>query len=67
MSLSPYLKAVFAAVAAFLGTLSTVLVGGSESFSQITSAQWVTIAIATVGAAGVVWGVPNTPAAPAAK
>ncbi len=63
-----YLKAIFAGVSTFLGSLSTVLVGSSETFSQISAAQWVTVAIATVGAVGVVWGVPNAPAkAPAAK
>lgn len=61
---NPYLKAIFAGVTTFLGSLSTVLVGSSETFSQVTSTQWVTIAIATVGAVGVVWGVPNADPTP---
>jgi hypothetical protein len=49
-----YLKALYGAVAAGLGTLSV-----AYSDNVVTGQEWVTIAIAVVGAAGVIWGVPN--------
>jgi len=68
MKVQQYLKAIFAAVSAGLGALSAILVGANTTFAQITSAQWVTVAIAVIGAGAIVWGVPNGPAAaPPAK
>lgn len=55
-----YLKAVYAAASAGLGALATVLVGTPTTFSQVTDAQWVVVAVATLGAFSVVWGVPNS-------
>jgi hypothetical protein len=49
-----YLKAIFGAVVAGLGAAQIALADG-----HITSTEWVQIAIATVTAAGVIWGVPN--------
>lgn len=63
MQVQVYLKAIFGGVSAGLGALSAILVGTSTSFSQITDAQWVTVAIATLGAFAVIWGVPNAPGA----
>ena len=57
-----YLKAIFAAFSAGLGSLATVLVGTTTTFSQVTDGQWVTVAVATLGAGAIVWGVPNAPA-----
>ncbi len=52
--------AVYSGIVAFLGTLGVALADGS-----ITSLEWVTIASATViatgGAAGLVYYVPNKP------
>ncbi len=60
--MSAYLKALYAAAAAGLASLATILVGTHATFSQVTDGQWVTVAIAVLGAGAVVWGVPNTPA-----
>lgn len=49
-----YLKAIYGAVASGLGALSVAYADGA-----ITGQEWVTIAIATLGALGVIWGVPN--------
>jgi hypothetical protein len=50
-----YLKAIFGALAAGLGSLYQALDGDNV----VTYQEWVAIAIAVVGTAGVVWGVPN--------
>jgi hypothetical protein len=47
-------KAIVGAVTAGLGALGVALAD-----SQITATEWVVIAVATVGALGLVWGVPN--------
>ena len=47
-------KAVVGALVAGLGALTTALSDGS-----VTASEWVTVALATVVAAGGVWGVPN--------
>jgi hypothetical protein len=57
------LKAFYAAVVAALSGLGTVLVGNA-SISDVSTAQWVTIALATVIAFGGVWGVTNAPKTP---
>jgi ABC-type nickel/cobalt efflux system permease component RcnA len=54
------LKAVFAALVAGLGALQVTLVGG-ESISQVTAAQWVTIASTALIAFGGVYGIANKP------
>lgn len=53
-------KAVYAAVAALLTGLAAVLVG-NQSLSDVTTAQWITLALATLGAFGAVYGVTNKP------
>ncbi|MEU8820883.1 hypothetical protein [Actinoplanes sp. NPDC048796] len=55
--MSPYLKAVFAAVAggliAFLAALLSALQGENTGFDTITDGQWVTAVLALfIGAAG---------------
>lgn len=52
-------KALFAGVTAGLGALAAVLVGDSASFSNVTAGQWVTIVLATLVAAGGVFGLTN--------
>ena len=54
------LKAIFAAVTAVLSGLAAVLVGNA-SISDVTTAQWVTIALAGVISFGAVFGVTNAP------
>jgi hypothetical protein len=63
MNPSQYLKAVYAAVVAGLGSLAAVLVNG-EKISAVSASQWVTVVIATVIAGGAVYGVTNAPATP---
>ena len=53
-----YVKAVFAGAVAFLGTLATALAESSE----VTSQQWVTIALATLIAFGGILGWQAAPA-----
>ncbi len=48
------MKAVFATVIAFLGSLQTAML---DDF--VTNSEWVTIAGATVAAAALVYGVSN--------
>lgn len=55
----PYLKAIAGAVTTGLGTLSV-----AYADNVITNQEWVIVAIATVGALGAVWAVPNAPKKP---
>lgn len=55
------LRAFYAAAAAVLGSLATVLVGDAD-FSEVTAGQWVTIALAGLVAFGGVYGISNRPA-----
>jgi hypothetical protein len=57
------LKAFFAAATAALSGLAAVLVGNA-SIHDVTTAQWVTIALATLISFGAVFGVTNAPAKP---
>lgn len=52
-------KATYATVVAALGSLSTVLIGPGASFTHISSAQWVTVALAALLAGGGVYGITN--------
>lgn len=64
MNLTSYLKAIYAALAAGLASAATAFADG-----VITGQEGIFIAIAALGAFGVVWGVPNyiKPTDPAAK
>lgn len=53
-----YVKAIFAGAVAFLGTLATALAESAE----VTSQQWVTIALATLIAFGGILGWQAAPA-----
>jgi len=48
------LKAIYGAISAGLGSLAVAFAD-----NHVTTQEWITVAIATLGAAGVVWGVPN--------
>jgi hypothetical protein len=52
--ITPYLKALVGALIAGLGSLYQAYDDGT-----ITGQEWVAVAIATVAALGIVWGVPN--------
>jgi hypothetical protein len=51
-------KAIYAALVAGLGGLAAILVG-DVGFGDITSGQWVTIALAALIAGGGVYGISN--------
>ena len=56
-AISPYLKAVFGAVAAGLGAYIVAVGDGT-----VSAEDWGNILLAAVIAAGAVWGVPNSKA-----
>jgi hypothetical protein len=53
--ISPYLKAIAAAVTAFGGSYATAY----ASDNVVTQAEWIGIAVATVVATAAVFGIPN--------
>lgn len=53
-----YLKAVYGAVAAGLGSFAVAV-----SDNVVSTQEWVTVAIVAFSALGVIWGVPNLPQA----
>ena len=56
-------KAFYAGAVTFLGAVAAILVGSDQlGFGDITSGQWVTIALATIVALGGVFGLQNAPA-----
>lgn len=62
--LNESMKAVFAGVTAFLGSLQVALLpvtlpDGTALPAVVTGAEWVTIASATVAALALVYGVSN--------
>ena len=57
MNVAQFGKAAFAAIVAFGGALTTVMVG-SVGFGDVTDGQWVASVLAGVIAAGGVWGIP---------
>lgn len=58
-----YVKAIYAGLVAFLGSLLTALqVGEDIGFADISTAAWITIALATVLALGGVLGFQSAPA-----
>lgn len=54
MKVNRYLKAIVAAVIAGAGSLSAAM-----SDSTVTGAEWVTVLVATLGALGITYVVPN--------
>lgn len=61
MNPTEYLKAIVGAVLAGLTALQVALNPLADEAVQITSAEWVGIAIATVATFAAVWGTPNKP------
>ena len=58
--LSPYLKAVTAALIAGGAVLATKL-ADDESFSDLGASDWLAAGLALLVALGAVWAVPNPP------
>lgn len=57
MRISPYWKAVVAAVAAGSGTLATAMNGDMV----VTPSEWVSVGLSVLGAYGITYVVPNRP------
>jgi hypothetical protein len=57
------LKALYGAILAGLGALQVALNPIADGPAEVTMSEWVGVAVATVVTFGVVWGVPNKPAA----
>lgn len=57
MNLKPYAKAIVGAAVAGLTALGTALTD-----DRVTTVEWVGVAVATLGALGIVYAVPNKPA-----
>jgi hypothetical protein len=56
-------KAVYAGAVTLLGAVGAILVGSEQlGFGDITSGQWITIALATLVAVGGVLGLQSAPA-----
>jgi len=53
-------KAVAAGAAAAIGSLLLVL-QGNETFSDVNTVEWLTVALNVLGSYGIVWAVPNRP------
>ncbi len=58
--MAQFAKAIYAVVAAGLGSLAAVLVG-DVGFGDVSAGQWVTIALAALVAGGGVYGLKNAP------
>lgn len=54
-------KAIYAGLAASLGSLAAIMVG-DVGFADVTEGQWVTIVLAGLIAGGGVYGIRNAPA-----
>lgn len=57
MKIKPYAKAIVGAAVAGLTALGTALAD-----DQVTTSEWVGVAIAALAALGIVYAVPNRPA-----
>ncbi len=55
---APYAKALAAALAAAIGALLLVITG-TETFADVTVAEWLLVALTTIGSMGLVYAVPN--------
>lgn len=56
MSIKPYMKAIIGGLVAGLTTLGTAMIDNT-----VTNPEWIAVAIATLGALGVVYVTPNRP------
>ncbi len=59
-ALKPYAKAITAAAVAGLGALLLV-VTGNETFSDVTLAEGILVALAILGSGGATYAIPNRP------
>ncbi|WP_198940591.1 hypothetical protein [Micromonospora sp. CB01531] len=57
MKFKPYAKAIVGGLVAGLTALGTALAD-----NQVTTVEWVGVAVATLAALGIVYAVPNQPA-----
>lgn len=55
MSVKPYMKAIVGALVAGLTALGTAMTDDA-----VSTAEWVGVAVATLGALGVIYATPNT-------
>ena len=63
MNFSYYVKAIYAGLVTFLGALLAALQAAPDiGFSDLSSAAWITIALATIIAIGGVLGLQSAPA-----
>lgn len=53
-----YAKAIYATLAAFLGSIATVMVGDA-GFGDITDGQWIAAVVVALAAGGGVFGITN--------
>jgi len=58
MQIGQVAKAVAGGLAAAIGSLLLVL-QGNESFADVNTVEWLTVALNVLGTYGVVWAVPN--------
>jgi hypothetical protein len=58
--LKTFLKAIYATVVSALGSLAVVLVGDA-GLDDLSSGQWITVALAALIAGGGVYGIANAP------
>ena len=55
-----FLKAIYATIISALGSLAVVLVGDA-GLDDLSSGQWITVALAALIAGGGVYGISNAP------
>ena len=55
-----FAKAIYATIISVLGSLAVVLTG-DQGLGDLTTAQWVTVALAALIAGGGVYGITNKP------
>lgn len=58
-SIKPYMKSIVGGLVAGLTVLGTAMIDGT-----VTNAEWVGVAVATLGALGIVYATPNRPSEP---
>lgn len=56
-------KAIGSGLAALIGSLLLVL-SGNETFGDVTTVEWLLVALNTLGSYGITWSLPNKPPTP---
>lgn len=64
--LSTAAKAIYATLAAGLGSLVTLLVGGNETLSNVSQGQWASVLLVALIAGGGVYNITNKSVVPPA-